>query len=307
MSIHPEIQKILDLLPPADHSVPDPGAHRTAEAGQVPAPEDRELVHRVVDRTASTDVGEIPVRVFTPTSAESHGIIVYFHGGAFFSGSLDTHDALTRALANDSGHTVISVDYRLAPENPYPAGLQDCYAVVRWASDEASGLGWNGQTLALAGDSSGGGFVAAVAAMAHDDGFTAITHQILYYPSVDLDFDPDRYASLNENAEGYGLETPALAPFNSHYLRSGANAADPLVSPIKRAELRGLPPAFIVTAEFDPLRDEGELYGSRLEEAGVPVRVDRAAGANHGFLVNFIWIEEYRRTFAETRNFLASE
>ncbi|WP_262403542.1 alpha/beta hydrolase [Actinomadura sp. CNU-125] len=244
------------------------------------------------------------MRIYTPTAADAHGLLVYFHGGAFFSGSLDTHDAVARSLAKETGHKVVSVGYRLAPEAAYPAGLDDCYGVVRWAAEHGADLGWDGRDLAIAGDSSGGAFAAAVAAMAHDDGFDRITHQILFYPSLDLDFDTGRYASLRENAEGYGLETPGLKPFNSFYLDGGADPADPLVSPIKRADLSGLPPALVITAEYDPLRDEGELYGRRLREAGVDAAVSRYAGANHGFVVNFAWIPEYHRAFEETGEFL---
>ena len=119
---------------------------------------------------------------------------MYIHGGAFFLGSLETHDQVARALAKETGFRVVSVGYRLAPETAFPAGLDDCYAVVRWAAENGDRLGWNGPDLAVAGDSSGGTFVAAVAAMAHDDGFDRITHQVLLYPSLDLDFDVDRYA-----------------------------------------------------------------------------------------------------------------
>ena len=165
-------------------------------------------------------------------------------------------------------------------------------------------LKWDGATLAIAGDSSGGTFAAAVAAMARDEGFARITHQVLYYPSLDLDFDQDRYASLRENAEGYGLETAALKSFNTFYIGSGADPADPLVSPIKRADLTGLPPALIITAEYDPLRDEGELYGRRLKKDGVDATVSRYAGAGHGFIQHFSWVPEYHRAFAETAAFL---
>jgi acetyl esterase len=172
--------------------------------------------------------------------------------------------------------------------------------VVRWAAVP-------GETLAVVGDSSGGNFVAAVVALAQDEAFEAITHQVLYYPSLDLDFDLDRYASLRENAEGYGLETAGLEPFNAFYLDSGADPADPWVSPIKRADLSGLPPALVVTAEHDPLRDEGELYARRLKEAGVPATVSRYAGAGHGFVQHFSWIPEYHRAFEETAAFLRGE
>jgi len=304
MTIHPDIAKILATLPAPDGSPLDPEAMRAGEAAQVPPPEDRLPLHAVEDVTAATPSGPVPVRIYTPVEADSYGLLVYFHGGAFFLGSLDTHDHVARSLAEATGHKVVSVGYRLAPEAAFPAGLQDCYGVVRWAAEQGEALKWDGKDLAVAGDSSGGGFVAAVAAMAKDDGFDGITHQVLFYPSLDLDFDLDRYASLRENAEGYGLETAGLKPFNTFYLESGADPADPLVSPIKREDLSGMPPALVVTAEHDPLRDEGELYGRRLAEAGVDATVSRYAGAGHGFVQHFSWIPEYARVFDETRDFL---
>ncbi len=305
MTLHPEIAKLLATLPKPDHNEPlDPQAMRADEAAQVPALEDRLPLHAVEDATAATPNGEVPIRIYTPAEAESYGLLVYFHGGAFFSGSLDTHDAVARSLAKETGHRVLSVGYRLAPENAYPAGLRDCYGVVRWAAEHGEDLKWDGGNLALAGDSSGGNFVASVAAMAQDDGFDRITHQVMFYPSVDLDFDVDRYSSLRENAEGYGLETAGLKPHNAFYLDSGADPADPLVSPIKRADLSGMPPALIITAEYDPLRDEGERYGERLQEAGVAATVSRYAGANHGFVVNFAWLPDYYQAFQDAGEFL---
>ncbi|TQJ58410.1 acetyl esterase [Arthrobacter sp. SLBN-83] len=304
MTIHPEIAKVLGTLPTPDGSPLDPQALRAGEAAQVQPAEKRLPPHAVVDATARTPAGDVPVRIYTPTDADTFGLLVYFHGGAFFLGSLDTHDHVARSLAKETGRKVISVGYRLAPEAAFPAGLEDCYGVVRWAATEGEALGWNGD-LAVAGDSSGANFAAVVTAMAHDDGFPGITHQILFYPSLDLDFDADRYPSMRENAEGYGLETAGLKPFNAFYLDSGADPADPLVSPIKRQDLTGLPAALIITAEHDPLRDEGEQYGRRLEEAGVPATVSRYAGANHGFVQNFSWIPEYYRAFEEAAEFLA--
>ncbi|WP_067664803.1 alpha/beta hydrolase [Nocardia miyunensis] len=304
MTLHPEIAKALASLPAPPDGPLDPVAMRAAEESQVPPIEQRLPLHSVRDLVARTRAGEVPVRIYTAAEAGSHGLLVYFHGGAFFLGSLETHDHVARALARETGLRVVSVGYRRAPEAAYPAGLDDCLAVVRWAADNGASLGWDGRTLAIAGDSSGGTFVAAVAARAHDEGFDRITQQILYYPSLDLDFDLDRYASLRENAEGYGLETAGLKPFNAFYFGSGADPADPLVSPIRRADLTGLPPALIVTAERDPLRDEGELYGRRLREAGVDTTVTRYAGANHGFLQHFSWIPEYRRVFTETAEFV---
>ena len=304
MTIHPEIAKILSTLPAPDGSPLNPGAMRAGEAAQVPALEDRLPLHCVEDATAFFFNDTATTEIYTPAGAGAHGLLVYLHGGAFFLGSLDTHDHVARALAKETGHKVISVGYRLAPEAAFPAGLDDCYGVVRWAAEQGTSLGWDGKNLAIAGDSSGGNFVAAVAAMAHDDGFDRITHQVLFYPSLDLDFDVDRYASLRENAEGFGLETAGLKPFNSFYLESGADPADPLVSPIKRDDLAGLPAALIITAEHDPLRDEGELYGQRLAEAGVVAAVSRYPGANHGFVQNFSWIPEFYRAFEEAGDFL---
>ncbi|WP_031509621.1 alpha/beta hydrolase [Streptomyces megasporus] len=304
MPLHPEIAEFVAGLPAPPEGPLDPAAMRAAEEAQVAPPEKRLPLHAVEDVTARTAAGEVPVRIYTPVEADRHGVLVYFHGGAFFLGSLETHDHVARSLAKETGLKVVSVGYRLAPEAAFPAGLDDCHAAVRWVAEQGEDLGWDGRTLALAGDSSGGNFVAAVAARAHDEGFDRITHQILYYPSLDLDFDTDRYASLRENAVGYGLETAGLKPFNAFYIDSGADPADPLVSPIKRADLTGLPPALIVTAEYDPMRDEGELYGRRLREAGVEATVSRYAGANHGFVQHFSWIPEYHEVFAETRDFL---
>jgi acetyl esterase len=304
--IHPEIAKILAILPHDDHAAaPDLAAWRGGEESRVPALADRTpQLHDVRDAIAATAGGDVPVRIYTPVEAESYGLLVYFHGGAFFSGSLDTHDGAARALARESGLRVVSVGYRRVPEDPYPAGLQDCYHVVRWAAENGEELDWDGGTLAVAGDSSGGTFVAAVTAMAHDEGFDKITHQVLMYPSVDLDFDEDRYPSLTENAVGYGLETAGLRPHNSYYLDSGADPADPLVSPIKREDLSGLPKALVITAQFDPLRDEGEAYAQRLKDAGVDVTVSRYSSANHGFMVNFAWIPELYQAFVEAGAFL---
>jgi acetyl esterase len=307
MPLHPTIAGFIASLPPPSDAPLDPVAMRAADESHVSPLEQRTPVHAVTDEVLPTSVGPVPVRIYRPTAAAHHPVLVYFHGGAFFLGSLNTHDHIARELALASGHTVVSVGYRLAPEHPFPAGLTDCYGVVRWIAAhgrDASTIGWDGTGLAVAGDSSGGTFVAAVTGMAADDGFTGITHQILYYPSLDLDFDTARYPSLRVNAVGYGLETAGLRPFNRFYIDSGADPADPRVSPIKRSELAGLPPALVITAEFDPLRDEGEAYAERLKAAGVPVRLHRYASAGHGFVQYFSWLPEFHPVYAETAAFL---
>lgn len=311
MPIHPTIAKFLADMPAPPPGPLNPAAMRAGDESHVPPLDQRLPVHAVEDRALPTSVGEVPVRIYRPTDAANHGALVYLHGGAFFLGSLNTHDHICRELANATGLAVVSVGYRLAPEHAFPAGLDDSLAVVRWiaenGADASSGLGWDGGTLAVAGDSSGGNFVAAVVALAKDAGLTAITHQILFYPSLDLDFDVERYGSLRENAVGYGLETALLKPFNGFYLENGANPADPRVSPLKREDLSGLPKALVVTAEFDPLRDEGEVYADRLKAAGVPVTLRRYEGAGHGFVQFFSWLPEFHGVFEETAAFLRGQ
>lgn len=312
MSIHPAIAEVLASLPAPPPGPLNPVAMRAGEEAQVAPLSERLPLASVTDVVAETASGQVPVRVYTDSPRVENGVIVYFHGGAFFLGSLETHDHVCRLLAKQTGWTVVSVDFRRAPESAFPAGLDDCYGVVRWvaeteASDgEANEIRWDGHRLAIAGDSSGGTFGAAVAAKALDDGFDGISHQILYYPSLDLDFDESRYGSLTENATGYGLETAGLKPFNAFYLDSGADPADPLVSPIKRQDLAGLPKALIVTAQYHPLRDEGELYAERLREAGVEATLIRYENANHGFVQNFSWIPEMQQVYRDTAEFLRS-
>jgi acetyl esterase len=283
---------------------------RAADESHIAPIEQRLPVHSVLDQLLPTPAGDVPVRVYKPTAADAHPVLVYFHGGAFFLGSLNTHDHVARALANATQCAVVSVGYRLAPEHAFPAGLSDCYGVVQWIEKHGrspvNGIGWDGQTLAVAGDSSGANFATAVAAMAADAGSKCITHQVLYYPSLDLDFDVERYESLKTNAVGNGLETAMLKPFNAFYIDGGADPADPRVSPIKRKDLSGLPPTLIITAECDPLRDEGELYGRNLDRAGVPVTVRRYESAAHGFVQHFAWLPEFQGVFAETADFIWS-
>jgi len=298
MPLHPDIAAFLASLPTPEPGPIDPDVLRAAEHAHLAPVSSRPHVASVEDRTARTPDGDVPVRVYRDGAA-GRGILVYLHGGAFFLGSIETHDHVARALAVATGLDVVAVGYRLAPENAFPAGLDDACGVVRWA-DELDG----GPVLAVAGDSSGGTFAAAVAARLHDEGFDRITHQVLLYPSLDLDFDQSRYPSLVENATGYGLEFAGLAPFNAFYLGSGADPADPLVSPTKRADLTGLPAALIVTAQFDPLRDEGEAYGQRLRDAGVDAEVVRMPRVNHGFVQNFPHLDESREAIAQVARFV---
>lgn len=308
MLLHPEIARILASFPHEEPGPLDPVAMRAADEAHVALVADRHPVAHVADRTVPTPAGEVPVRVyFAGADAEQAvGAVVYIHGGAFFLGSLDTHDHIARHLATATGLRVFSVGYRLAPENAFPAAIDDVTGVVEWLIAQGEAAGWDGTTLALVGDSSGGTLATVVAAALHDRGIDRVTHQVLYYPSVDLDLDPQRYPSMVENAVGYGMETAGIAPFNRFYFDSGADPHDPRVSPITRKDLSGLPPALILTGEFDPMRDEGELYGQLLKNAGVRAVVHRYRGAGHGFVQHFSWLPEYGAAFTETADFLAS-
>lgn len=303
MPLHPEIARILASFPHDEPGSLDPVAMRAGEEAQVPALEERHPVAHVSEQTVQTPAGDIPVRVYAHSDAVT-GAIVYIHGGAYFLGSLNTHDHVARQLATATGLRVFSVGYRLAPEHPFPAAIDDVTGVVEWLLENGEAAGWDGTTLAIVGDSSGGTVATVVASALHDRGIDRVTHQVLYYPSVDLDLDPARYPSMVENAVGYGMETAGIAPFNQFYFDSGADPLDPRVSPIKRSDLKGLPPALILTGEFDPMRDEGELYGQRLKDAGVPTVVHRYEGAGHGFVQHFSWLPEYGAAFAETAAFV---
>lgn len=307
MPLHPKIAELLATLPPATDQAPDPVAKRRADCDFLPPAEAKAQLARVVDDSvpSADGAGSIPVRVYRAQVDTAAGVVLYLHGGAFFSGDLETHDHVCRSLAAASGWNVLAVDYRLAPEAQFPAGLDDCRTVLRWIPEHGEQLGWDGNGLAVAGDSSGANFAAVLAAESADGQLPALSHQILYYPSVDLDFDPAKYPSRTQLATGYGLETVGLVPFNSFYLDGGADPQDPKVSPILRTELGGLPPALVITAEYDPLRDEGEAYADRLADAGVKVTKIRWEGANHGFVQNFSWLPEMHRAFDVTADFLA--
>lgn len=302
MPLHPTVADALAHLPAPPPGPLDPARMRAAEEQEVVQLGDRLPIARVEDRR----VGATPVRVYVRDAETStRGILVYAHGGAFFLGSLETHDHIARELAQATGLSVVSVDYRRAPEHAFPAGLDDCWNVVTGIVEHGrEELDWDGETLAVAGDSSGGTFAAAITARAHDEG-VPVTHQVLMYPSLDLNFDEESYPSLIENAVGYGLETAGLAPFNAFYLDSGADPADPRVSPIKREDLTGLAPALVITAECDPLRDEGERYGDLLAGAGVPTTTRRFDGVGHGFIQHFGWIPEFHAAYGEITEFLS--
>jgi acetyl esterase len=228
-------------------------------------------VAQIEDRRVPGPEGEVPIRVYTPRDP-GPGAFVFFHGGGWVLGNLDTHDVMCRAFAARTPCRVVAVDYRLAPDDPYPAALVDAWAVTAWTLHTATG------PVAVGGDSAGGNLAAVAALRARDRGFP-VALQVLMYPVIDAAMDT---ASYEEFADGYRLTRRSMEWYWGHY-RGEADPADPELSPLRAADLGGAAPAFVTTAEFDPLRDEGEAYAERLRAAGVPVTLKRYDGLIHGF------------------------
>jgi acetyl esterase len=239
-------------------------------------------VASVVNGTLPGPAGDIPIRVYTPEGDGPFGVCVYFHGGGFVIGSVDSHDPVTRRLASEAGVIVVSVDYRLAPEHPYPAAVDDAWAALQWIGANAAELGGVPRVLAVAGDSAGGNLAAVVSLLARDAGGPRIAQQLLIYPTTDARLDRGAdYPSLVENADAPFLPKATIDWFAKHHRADGD---DWRASPILAGDLSGLPPAHVVTAQYDTLRDEGEAYAERLRDAGVPVTVARYPTMPHVFI-----------------------
>lgn len=239
-----------------------------------------EPVAEVTDRTVDGRDGPIPVRVYRPGAAGPLPIVVYAHGGGFVFCDLDSHDGLCRNIANLVPAVVVSVDYRLAPENSWPAAAEDMYAVACWAAENAAALGADPGRLAVGGDSAGGNLATVTAIMARDRGGPMPAAQLLLYPVIAPDFDTESYRTFGQ---GYYNPKPAMQWYWDSYVPSHEDRAHPYAAPLN-ADLRGLPPAVLVIAGHDPLRDEGLAYGAALTAAGVPTVQLRYEGGIHGFM-----------------------
>jgi len=224
----------------------------------------------------------LKARLYVPHGApQTPALTLFFHGGGWVLCNLDTHDATCRELAEDSGCAILSIEYRLAPEARYPTAAEDCYDATCWARDHAADLGVDGTRLAVAGDSAGGNLAAAVSLMARDRGGPTLRHQLLIYPVTDANFSTPSYLANGDG--GYFLSTSAMRWFWSHYLGETAPEAAPLARILHTTDLSGLPPATVITAQYDPLRDEGDAYAKRLAAAGVATDHHVADGMIHGF------------------------
>lgn len=240
-----------------------------------------EEVARVVNRTIPGPAGETAIRIYYPSLETPLPVLIYVHGGGWVQGNLETADSLCRTFANLSQSIVVSTDYRHAPESKFPAAPQDAYAATKWVSENAASFGGDPNRIAISGTSAGANIAAAVTLMARDAGSPKFAFQVLIVPVTDAGCDT---ASFRAYPEGYVLTRDVMAWCWNHYLADPADGNNPLASPLRAPDLSGLPPAFIATAEFDPLRDEGQAYAKRLSDADVPVEYHCYAGMIHGFV-----------------------
>lgn len=283
MSLDPQAQAVLIAIAdtPPMHTLTPEQVRQVIKMQLAFFDGEEEPIAHVENRKIPGPGGEIPVRVYTPKREGIFPVLIFFHGGGWVMCDLDTHDGLCRRLANGAGCIVVSVDYRLAPEHPFPAALEDCYAVTCWISENAALLHGDPGRIALAGDSAGGNLVAVVSQMVRDRGGPSLVFQLLMYPATDLRMIAP---SIDENAEGYFLTKEDHCWFTGLYLNNEEERTNPLASPLVAGDFSRLPAALIITAEYDPLRDEGEQYGQCLKDAGVPTTVTRYAGMIHGFV-----------------------
>ncbi len=281
MELDPQARAYLETrqaLPFSEETVAERRLEVDAESERLGGPP--EPVAAVEELSAPGPAGPVRVRVYRPEGEEPFAGLIWLHGGGWVVGSLDSHDGVCRALCRRAGALVCSVDYRLAPEHRFPAALEDAWTATRWAASEAAALGLDPARLAVGGDSSGGNLAAAVALRARDAG-VPLALQVLAYPVTDHRFDTGSY---EEFADGYGLTREGMRWFWERYLGPHGDGSLPEASPLRAPDLRGVAPALVQTAEADVLRDEGEAYARRLEQADVPVTLSRYDGMVHGFL-----------------------
>ena len=304
MPLDPQARAMLDFLASL-------GAPQT---GTVSAPEQRAAmaarplppgmpVAAVENRNIPTRDGEIPVRIYTPDGQTPFPTLVWYHGGGWVVGSLDISDHVARELANTASCIVVSVDYRLAPEYKFPTAADDCEDAYKWVLANAETFGGDPRRVAVGGDSAGGNLAAVVSIRAKEHGLQLPAFQLLVYPVTDSDFERPSYQA---NGDDYGLTRQGMIWYWDQYARDASDIVHPHAAPLRAEDLSGLPPALVITAEFDPLLDEGEAYGDRLREAGIPVTVSRYDGMIHGFFGMYWAIDKGRAAVDEAATALGS-
>jgi acetyl esterase len=286
VAYHPQAQTIIDMINAGAASATSPAEQSvdTARAGYAgwwsmngPGPE----ISEVRDVAIPGPAGPIPARVYRPTENPNAPVLVFFHGGGMVIGSMQDYDGVARLIADASGAVVVNVDYRLAPEHPYPAAVEDAWAATCWAAEHASELGGDPSKVIVAGDSAGGNLAAVVALHARDEGGPAIALQMLLYPVVDW---AGTFPSIEENGEGNFLTKATMEWFRANYFGDNTAAwTEPKASPWYAKDVAGVCPAWVMTTSHDPLRDEGEAYAKRLSDAGVPATAIRVDGIFHAF------------------------
>jgi len=307
MSLHPQVAamreaRIRDGAPPlytlslAEARAADLASIQE-DGGEV------EPVYEVFDLAVPGPDTDIPIRVYRPqaTEVEQLPVLVYFFGGGWVLGSVETSDGVCRTLANAVPCLVVTVGYRLAPENPFPAAVHDCHEATRWIAEHAADLGGDPGRLAVAGDSAGGNLAAAVTLLARRDGGPALTAQVLVYPNTAHHGDTE---SMRDNDDSALFNRQSVAWYWSHYLADPDDGKNPLVSPLLADDHSGLPPALVITAEYDPLRDEGEQYAERLAESGVDVTASRYDGMVHGFFTMAGILDDSRTALTQVADYL---
>ena len=260
-----------------------------------------EPVHEVVNLTMPATEGELPLRLYRPSGQPRLPALVYFFGGGWTLGQIDTCDGICRTLANAVGCVVVAAGYRLAPEHKFPVAVHDCFDAVSWVAEHAEELGVDPARLAVGGDSAGGNLAAAVTLLAKQRGGPPLVAQLLVYPNTCFGADTP---SLRENDDPSMFNRRSVAWYWAHYLSSPSDGSDPLASPLLAADHAGLPPALVITAEYDPLRDEAEQYAQRLAEAGVPTELSRYDGMMHGFFLMYPMLDGGRRAVEQAVAFL---
>jgi acetyl esterase len=283
MPLHPQAQALLDQMKAMGfvYRPEIPIAELRAKLQAMLAMRgEPEPVSKVEDRLIPGPAGEIPIRIYTPEGNGPFPVLVFFHTGGWQVGNLDTQDPTCRHLTNLARCIIVSVDYRLAPEHPFPAAPEDCYAATQWVATHAAEFEGDPTRIAIGGDSSGANLATVVAQMTRDKGDPRLAFQLLLFPGTDFRL---QTPSMQELAEGYNVTKEMMLDIRSNYVPNEADWTNPLASPLLAPDLSNLPPALIITAEYDPLRDDGELYGKRLQEAGVQTTVTRYDGMIHDF------------------------
>src|SRR2546428_1348707 len=299
MPLDPQTQAVLEMM--AAMSAPPVHTQSVEEARQTMAmmavmAGEPEPVGKVEDRDIAGPEGTIPVRIYTPEGKAPFPVLVFFHGGGWVIGNIESHDTVCRSLTNMANCITVSVDYRLAPEHKFPAAPEDCYAATQWVAANAAMFNGDTSRIAVGGDSAGGNLAAVVALMARDRGGPSLVFQLLVYPVTHCNYTTSSYQSY---ADGYLLSRDSMQWYWDHYLHMPADASNPYAAPLVTQDLGGLPPALVVTAECDPLCDEGAAYARRLQAAGVLTTYSCYDGMIHGFFGMPAVLDKGKRAVAD--------